>query len=245
MSELKLDTLWHEISDLTAAEAVLGWDQETMMPSKGQTARGHALGTLAGIKHAKMTSAEILDAAEACAEIATEDSVLEAKAREALRQIHRAQKIPTDLAKALAESTSAGLVAWQKAREASDFSLFAKDLESLVRLNQEKASALSPDGPAYDALLDEFEPGSTEAVLGPLFDSLRAELAPLIQSVSDSGVVVDESPAQGDFSEEAQAGFGKMVPCNSQMTTRASFPGKTLLVLRSACWVHQRLLHQH
>ena len=211
MSESKLDTLWREISDLTATEAVLGWDQETMMPPKGQAARGNALGTLAGIKHAKMTSAEILESAEACAEMAAEDSVAEAKAREALRQIHRARKIPADLAKALAESTSSGLASWQKARASSDFSLFAQDLETLVRLNQEKASALSPDGPAYDALLDEFEPGATEAVLGPLFDSLRADLSPLIQAVSDSGVVVDESPAQGDFSEKAQAVFGKMV----------------------------------
>jgi len=210
-AEAQLDLLWREIADLSSAEAVLGWDQETMMPAKGQAARGRALGTLAAVKHAKLTASALQDAVAASEVEAEEGSVLEAKAREARRHVDRACKIPSALAKALAESTSAGLVAWQSARAADDFSLFEKDLAHLVQLNREKAAALSPGGPAYDALLDEFEPGATEAELLPLFHDLGKELAPLIKAVQDSGVVVDESPAQGDFPQQAQEDFGRKV----------------------------------
>ena len=113
-AEAQLDLLWREIADLSSAEAVLGWDQETMMPAKGQIARGRALGTLAAVKHAKLTASALQDAVAVCEEEAEVGSVLEAKAREARRQVDRACKIPTALAKALAEGTSAGLVADQK-----------------------------------------------------------------------------------------------------------------------------------
>ena len=210
-AEAQLDLLWREIADLSSAEAVLGWDQETMMPAKGQAARGRALGTLAAVKHAKLTAPALQDAVAMCEAKAEEGSILEAKACEARRQVDRACKIPAALAKALAEGTSAGLVAWQSARAADDFSLFEKDLAHLVQLNREKAAALSPDGPAYDALLDEFEPGATEEELLPLFNDLGKELAPLIKAVQDSGVVVDESPAQGDFPQQSQEDNGRKV----------------------------------
>ena len=40
--------LWADIAALERAGAVLGWDQETMMPAKGQPGRGRTLAALAG-----------------------------------------------------------------------------------------------------------------------------------------------------------------------------------------------------
>jgi carboxypeptidase Taq len=207
----RLYSLYGQIRDIEAATAVLGWDQETMMPTKGQQGRGQVLATLAGLRHVKLTSNEFKDAIEACADAVEPGSVLEAQVREARRKFSQAARIPVDLARALAQAESNGLLTWQRARKASDFSLFQKDLEQLYKLVREKATALADGGPIYDALLDLFEPGSTENTLKPLFDGLGKELAPLVQAVADSGVVIDESVAQGNFPKQSQLEFGQMV----------------------------------
>jgi carboxypeptidase Taq len=207
----RLYSLYGQIREIEAATAVLGWDQETMMPPKGQQGRGQVLATLAGLRHAKLTSSEFSDAIDGCADLIEPGSVLEAQVREAKRKFSQANRIPVDLAKALAKAESNGLLTWQRARKAADFSIFQPELEQLYQLVREKACALADGGQVYDALLDLFEPGSTEQSLQPLFDGLRQELAPLVQAVAESGVVIDESVAQGSFAEPQQLKFGKMV----------------------------------
>jgi len=200
------------IRDLDAASAALSWDQETMMPSGGQAARGQVLSTLAGLRHDKLSSTEFADAlAAAEAESQAESVEAQAVLRESRKAHDRATCIPGELARELAQAESSGLAAWQAARKADDFSLFRNELATLVDLVKQKADALAQGRPRYDALLDLFEPGSTEQSLTPLFDGLRAELAPLVQAVADSGVSVDESPVQGHFPEAVQLEFGKKI----------------------------------
>ncbi len=55
----KLKTLLAEIADLNYASALLGWDQQTYMPSGGAENRGHQLATLQQIAHTKFVSDEI------------------------------------------------------------------------------------------------------------------------------------------------------------------------------------------
>jgi len=50
---------WAEISDLHAAAALLGWDQETYMPKKAAEGRAVTMATLAGVSHDKLTSPHI------------------------------------------------------------------------------------------------------------------------------------------------------------------------------------------
>ena len=210
-----LDTflaLWAEVEDLGRASSLCSWDQETQMPPKGNAARGLVQATLAGVRHGRLTSDELWDALERAGAECAGDEVAEAQLREARRIVERVRKIPAELAKAQALAASEGHEAWCRAREASDFSLFADALTRLVELKREEAALLAgADGKPFDALLDQFEPGSTEAALRPLFDELVGALSPIVQAVADSGVVVDESPARGDFPEAAQLAFGRRV----------------------------------
>ena len=64
----RLFELWREIRDLDAAEALLGWDQETYMPVGGLEGRAAVLSTLAGLKHAMLCASELSDALAACSE---------------------------------------------------------------------------------------------------------------------------------------------------------------------------------
>ena len=55
----QLKTLLAEVADLNAAQALLGWDQQTYMPQGGNEARGNQLATIGKISHQKFTSDEI------------------------------------------------------------------------------------------------------------------------------------------------------------------------------------------
>jgi carboxypeptidase Taq len=210
----RLLALWADIAALDRASSMLQWDQETYMPPKGQAGRGQVLAALAGLHHEKLTAPELTEAIEAAAAEAEPGSDLEAQVREARRAVVRATAVPEDLTRRIAEVESRALASWQEARTEADFSLFQPDLTETITLQKEVADAYVAAGIAdnrYDALLDAYEPGMTEAQLTPLLGDLRAQLAPLIAAAADSGVVVDESCAKGSFPADDQLAFGRMV----------------------------------
>ncbi len=208
-AEARLYELWGEIRDLTAAGDLLEWDQEVNMPAAGVESRGKAVATLAGLRHRALTSPELREVIDACGEAAPEGSALAAQVRCARHDVDRASKVPGELAREIAEARVTGLETWRQAREAADFSLFAGSLEHLIELKRRQAAAIEPRGNAYDALLQGFEPGISEADLVPLFDELKQALIPLVRSVVASGVTVDETPAAGDFPADRQRSFGR------------------------------------
>ena len=210
-AEQTLMSLWGEIRDLEGAGEVLAWDQETQMPPAGVEGRASALSTLAGVTHARLTSPELRDAIDGCAAVAEPGSVLAAQVREANRRVDRAALVPAELTKELAMAQSRGLAAWQAARKESDFRLFEPQLTHMIKLKREEAAAVAPGGNAYEALMDEFEPGSRVAQLEPLFEQLCERLSQLVAAVADSGKVIDESPAKGTFPAAAQLAFARSV----------------------------------
>ena len=159
----KMLALWGEVSDLDNANSVLRWDQETYMPAKGATARGKIISTLTGMRHAKLNALELRAAIDDALTEVEEGSIEHAQVLRAQKKVNEANCIPADLATAIAEAESNGLVAWQNARKESDFSLFESQLTELVKLNREKAAALDLDSPAYDVMLNLYEEGVTEA----------------------------------------------------------------------------------
>lgn len=198
--------LWGEMRDLSSLAELLDWDQETKMPEGASDYRAKMAASLAGTIHQKITSDRLWETILACEQTVahSEDDLLAAQVREAKRAAERARRIPESLARALAEASSLGTTAWQQARKASDFAAFSGHLERLLELAREKAAALDPGGNGYDALLDGFEPGATEAELVPVFDDLVAVLSPLVREIAESGKAVDETPVRGRFEAEKQ-----------------------------------------
>ena len=206
--------LWGEIRDLESAQQLLEWDQETYMPAGGAAARGRVLATLAGLRHARLTAPELSETVATLAEAAP-DGEWEAQAREASRLVRRATAVPRRLAEEIAAASSAGLAAWQEARPRRDYALLAPALARLLSLKREEAGCLASDGTKggrlYDALLDQYEPGATEAELSPLFALLRSRLVPLVRAVGESGRTVDEVAARGAYPRDAQRELGAWV----------------------------------
>ena len=179
--------IYREASDLHGAAALMGWDQETYMPPKGAATRGRQLATISGLIHERLTSDEMRGAlGEARTEFLAPDQ--EVNVREIARDSDRAVKIPVTLVKALAETSSAAIGVWIKARQENDFPAFAPWVARLIDLQREVAEAVGYEDEPYDALLDEYEPGATTKETAAVFDSIRAPLVDLVQRIGSSGV---------------------------------------------------------
>lgn len=172
-----------ELEALHGASAVLNWDQQTYMPAGGAGYRGEQLSALSAVFHERITSPDL--GAMLNELITSKDTVQAAAARRVKRRYDRATKVPVSLVKAMSKARTEGFGAWMKAREAKDFTPFRGALEELVRLSRETASAMGGGDHPYDALLEEFDPGSTVAELDPMFRRLEAELVRFVRATGE------------------------------------------------------------
>jgi len=207
----ELKTRLNEIHDFQAAAAVLSWDQQTYMPPGGAQARARQMSTLAKIAHEKFVCDEIgqlLEDLEAELSDLDYESFEASLIRVTRRDYNRQRKLRPELVAKLAKAGALGRVAWEKARQASDFGAFQPNLEEIVDLTIEMAEALGYQDRIYDALLDRFEPEMKTAQVETLFNKMKAELVPLIQAIAEHRDAVDDSILARDFDEAKQWDFG-------------------------------------
>ena len=190
----------HDTQALAQISGRLGWDPETMMPSGAAAQRGEEMAALEAVLHARRTDSRIgawLNAID----VSGLGPVGQAQLREIARSYDRASKIPAALATALARLTSTAQGKWAEARAADDFSAFAPVLDEVVALKREEGAALADGGNVYDAMLADYEPGTTGADLEAMFGAMRPALVEL------RGAILEAKPAPeltGRFDEDAQ-----------------------------------------
>lgn len=187
--------------------AVLGWDQLTKMPPKGEVARAEQLATLQRLAHEQLTGSALgaaLARAEDAAAGMDADSVEAALARIVRRDRDRAEKLPAALVMEQARTAALADGAWIEARRANDFASFAPWLRKNVDISRRVAECLGYRQHPFDALIDLSEPGMTTASVRAVFDELRPHLVDLTARISRCADVVDNSVLFRDYDEIAQ-----------------------------------------
>ncbi|WP_299294832.1 carboxypeptidase M32 [uncultured Tateyamaria sp.] len=174
----------HDTQALSQVAGRLGWDQETIMPRGAAPQRAEEMAAMEGVLHSRRTDPRVGDWLAAI-DPATLDDVGAARVREIRRSFDRASKVPGDLAATIARVTSAAQGAWAEARAADDFAAFAPVLEEVVALKREEGAALAAGGDVYDAMLADYEPGTTAADLEAMFGALRPALTELRAAILD------------------------------------------------------------
>ena len=199
-----------EVGDIHGALALMGWDQEVYMPRKGAATRGRQLATLSGMAHTRFISEEMGQAIErAGSEELTLDQHV--NLREITWSHKRAEKLPTSLVKALAETSSAAIEVWMQARVNNDFPSFAPWVEKLVKLQKESAEAIGYENEPYDALLEEYEPGASTQDIADVFEALRGPTVNLVQRIQNSEFKPRTDFLKKTYPVEDQRRFGVMV----------------------------------
>lgn len=192
-----------DVGRLQSMEALLDWDQETQMPKGGAKARAEQTALIAGLAHEQLINAQtwkLLDHAQAD----DDDYVAQTNIRETRRNLQRASKLPTELVKKIALTSSLAKNAWIEAREKNNYSLFAPLLHELIDLKKQVADRIGYETEPYDALLDEFEPGAKTNEVEKLFAILREKTVALLAKLMDSTHKPDSSILQRRYPQADQ-----------------------------------------
>ncbi len=184
----------------------LGWDQETMMPRGAAPQRGEESEALTHVLHARRTDPRVGEWLQAI-DAASLDEVGQANLRHIQREYDRSNRVPVKLAGELARLTSEAQGLWAQARAADDFPAFAPVLAKIVALKREEAAALAAGGDLYDALLSDYEYGTTGAELQAMFDALRPRLVALRDRVM--GAAHQPAALEGTFDEASQMALSR------------------------------------
>ncbi|ACI50102.1 Carboxypeptidase Taq [Gluconacetobacter diazotrophicus PA1 5] len=175
-----LTTHFARIGRIRNALGILGWDKDVMMPAGAAESRADSIATLDVLCHEILTApviAELLDRAEAPA-----GSWQAANLQEMRRAYLHAASVPADLVDAMSRAASRCEMAWRAARREGDFAALLPTLSEVLDRTRDlavvkgAALGLSP----YDALLDQYDPGTRRADIDPVFAELRRDLPALI-----------------------------------------------------------------
>ena len=201
----RLKVVLGEIADLRHAEQLLDWDQHVCMPRAGAPARAEASGTVARLAHELLRSdsvGELLAELEPLERELGHDSVDGALIRVARRDWERARLVPAELMGEASQSSGVAVAAWEEAKRTSDFGRFAPHLERQLDLKRRIAACFPNAATPYDALLDEYEEGTTTAQVAAVFAELRDALVPL--AAEAAARAVHETTLRGPFPVEQQ-----------------------------------------
>jgi len=207
----QLEARFARLGALQDATAMLQWDTATLMPAGGAAARAEQLATLRLVCHELLNDPALGDLLAAAEDERDLDSWQRANLAEMRRLWVHATAVPADLVEALSKACSASEMRWREARPAGDFGLALPELTRVLALVREAAAAKAArlGKSRYEALLDEYEPGGSEAAIDRLFDELANALPRLVEgALARQAERPPVLPLGGPFPIDAQRQVG-------------------------------------
>lgn len=201
----ELTGLWTRLHRLQHLQSIAGWDQAAMMPPKGNDARANAMAEMEGLLHRMRTDPKL---AELLKHAAGED--IDPLARANLGEIRRewinANALPRALVEALSLAGARCEHAWRTQRPANDWAGFLGNFRAVLELSREVSQRLSDEtGLApYDALMDQYEPGTTSAEVDRVFGDLQQWLPGLVTRTRERQAREAVVQPVGPFAKAAQ-----------------------------------------
>ena len=124
---------------------------------------------------------------------------------EQLKKKYENQKrYPEEFIKEFSLAASRGEVAWEKAKNASDFDVFKPALEKIVDLTKKSIEYKGYEDNKYDALLDDYEAGLTVNKLDKVFGELRDGIVEILNKIKVTGKTIDDSFFHNHFPKSEQ-----------------------------------------
>ncbi|MDA1353397.1 MAG: carboxypeptidase M32 [bacterium] len=207
---LPLITALKKKKALSGVSALLSWDQETYMPEGSIEQRAEQLALIDSISHAHHTSHDFKSAMAEVVDLKTGlpriDGLTESEktmVKAVWRDWQKTNALPTAFVEELSKATALGQHQWGIAREQNKFLDFAPHLQKMVELQRKKAVFYNMEGHAYDALIDDYEPGMKMADINPLFDALRDAIIDIRKRIETSkATFVDISESHYDITKQ-------------------------------------------
>jgi carboxypeptidase Taq len=201
----ELTAVWRRLHHFNHLQSIAGWDQAAMMPPKGAEARANAMAEMQGLLHSMRTDPKLAGLLERAAG-ETLDPFAAANLGEIKREWRASNALPQALVEAVSMAGARCEHAWRSQRPANDWPGFLGNFREVLRLAREVAQRLADDtGLApYDALMDQYEPGTTSAMVDAVFGDLQQWLPGLVTQVRDKQARESVLQPHGPFAKAAQ-----------------------------------------
>jgi carboxypeptidase Taq len=209
----QLKTRLQEIEDLANANAVLGWDQNTYLPVGGAEARGSQMATLGRIIMEKSTADELgklIDGLLPLVDSLPPESDDAALIRVAKLDFDRNTRIPPDFYARFLQHTAASFQTWTDARPRNDFQAVEGMLEKTLEYSRQMAEFFPGYEHIADPLIDFADHGMKVSSVRQVFNNLRTELVPLVESIR-SQPPIDDACLKQYFAVDDQLEFAYAV----------------------------------
>ena len=201
-----------ELQCFHSALSLLWWDEETGMPPKALAWRSRQVEAIAAYVHRRFAAPEVGSWIAACEDAPfPQGSVEQANVVLWREEYDRAVKLPAEHVAEEAATGSMARAAWAEARRNNDFAAFLPWLGKQVDLRRRRADFLGYADHPYDALLAEYERGTTTREVVALFDRLRPELAAITAAAAERSRSVPAGLLAGEYPVDRQAAFNREV----------------------------------
>lgn len=165
---------------------LIQWDMETVMPKEGFAKHSDALAFFSTESFKRSTSEELYNMLSELSkpeEYEKLDDTWKFIVKRMKRDIDKSRRIPVEFFNEYVRAQAESGQAWQTAKQASDFSIFAPHLEKMISMAKEMYGYTDPDVELYDAMLNSFEEGMDSATYDRLFNDLKEALLPLLDRI--------------------------------------------------------------
>ena len=165
---------------------LLSWDMYTATPRQGYAEMSDALTYFSTEEFTLSTSDELYEILKALSEpeeYDTLDEVWKYTVRKMKKDMDENRRVPKDFYASYVAAQSASMKAWEEAKRASDFSLFAPHLQKMIDMTVQMAAYTHPGEETYDVLLDQYEEGVTASDIDRVFGELKEGLVPLVRRI--------------------------------------------------------------
>lgn len=165
----------------------LYWDMDTNMPDKGFE-RNADTSTFFATEGFKMQTApelkEMLEGLLRPEEFDALDDNWKFIVKRMKRSYDENERVPVDFYSEYMQNRSESERAWQDAKRANDFSIFAPYLEKTIEYEKKMVGYTHPGKEVYDAMLDMYEEGMNSATIDRIFEELKKDLIPLVRAIT-------------------------------------------------------------
>ncbi len=185
---------------------LLYWDMKTGVPKLGQAGHVDALTYFSTESFAMATSSELsgmLKTLSQPEEFSGLSDTMQFIVTRMKRDMDKDSRIPKERYEAFVRAQAESENAWEEAKAAADFSIFAPHLEKMIALTEELAGYTDPGRDVYDVLIDKYEEGMDAKTVDRLFGELKEGLIPLVKKILAAGQP-DDAKFQGSFDVDAQ-----------------------------------------
>lgn len=196
----------HQIQRYNQIQVLLYWDMKGQMPKEGFAGHSDALTYFSTEQFKLATSQKLRGYLETLSEpdeLEKLDFDWQFIVRRMKRELERDARMPERFVSALVQTQAQAGQAWEEAKRASDFSIFAPHLQKMIDMTKEKCAYTDPGKEVYDVLLNNYEEGMDSATIDRIFGELKEALLPLLQKIL-AAKQPDDSKFQAFCSADSQ-----------------------------------------